>query len=34
MSFPAIVMMIVGMGIIWGGLGVSIYMAVKRSNQN
>lgn len=33
MSFPAIVMMVIGMVVIWGGLVASIYMAMKRSNN-
>lgn len=33
MSFPAIVMMVIGMVVIWGGLVASIYMAMKRSKN-
>lgn len=33
MSFSAIVMMVIGMVVIWGGLVASIYMAMKRSKN-
>lgn len=32
MSTEAIVVMIIGIGIIWGGLGASIGHAVRKSN--
>ncbi|WP_082220399.1 methionine/alanine import family NSS transporter small subunit [Domibacillus robiginosus] len=34
MSASAIVMMIVGVVIIWGGLGASISHAVKKAKEN
>jgi nitrogen fixation-related uncharacterized protein len=33
MEASAIVMMVLGIGILWGGLGLSIYWAVKKSKQ-
>lgn len=33
MSFSAIVMMVIGVVVIWGGLVASIYMAMKRSKN-
>lgn len=33
MSTSAVIMMIVGVVIIWGGLGVSIAYAVKKSKE-
>ncbi|WP_223701440.1 methionine/alanine import family NSS transporter small subunit [Sutcliffiella deserti] len=33
MDASAIIMMVLGIVILWGGLGVSIYSAVKKSKQ-
>lgn len=33
MSGSAIIMMIIGIGIVWGGLALSIFNAVKVSKQ-
>ena len=34
MEFSAIVMMVIGVTIIWGGLGASIWWALKKAKEN